>query len=395
MTTTNKSLNQPAYNDPNWDVPLNENFGYIDKSLGSSLSLSSTSGTVALTQDQCRNLIFNVTGLLLANTTYQIPSGVGGMYIVNNGTTGSYTLTISSAGGGTSVTVDQGKVKTVYSDGTNITTAASDLFSGGTITGNLAITGSLCFTSTAQPARETLDLRAKGIAGVTVIYGDADNSAMKFAGGASSTNGGTITLTGSTYANPSIITFSANGTEWSRFNSSGQFLIGSTSSAYPARSFCRWTPTTEQGLVIQSSNETYSASPVLFVNSLGSIVGSISQTTASVAFNTTSDYRLKENIKPLDFYDALKAVLNLNPVHFTWKANKQDAVGFIAHEFGEHILNGATGTFNAKDEEGNIIPQQIDKSKAVPYLVAAIKFMAEKIEKLETKVAELDVKGAK
>lgn len=123
MATTNKSLDQPAANSPNWDVPLNANFGVIDAALGSTTTKNVTGvGTtpVVLTASEYQSMSLNFTGTLTANVTYRVPAGVGGQWIVANNTTGSFTLTIGSAGGGASMTVSQGFARTVYSDGTNV-----------------------------------------------------------------------------------------------------------------------------------------------------------------------------------------------------------------------------------------------------------------------------------
>ncbi len=150
MTTTNKGLNEPAANSPNWNVPNNENFGFIDAALGGSTTKSATGvGTtpVVLTLVEYRNLSLTITGTLTANVTYQIPAGVGGQWIVANNTTGSYTLTISSGGGGASVVIPTGGRRTVYSDGTNIygaDNATAAIGSSGTIVYNngAGLTGS-------------------------------------------------------------------------------------------------------------------------------------------------------------------------------------------------------------------------------------------------------------
>jgi len=123
MATTNKGLEQPAVNSTSWDVPLNANFGYIDSALGATTSKSVTGVTatpVVLTAAEYRSLILNFTGTLTANVTYQIPSGVGGDWIVQNNTSGAFTLTIGNVAGGTSVSVPNGGKVLVYSDGTNI-----------------------------------------------------------------------------------------------------------------------------------------------------------------------------------------------------------------------------------------------------------------------------------
>lgn len=123
MTTTNKALNQPAYDAPNWDVPLNANFGYIDAALGTTTSISvagvpGTPQVLSTTQLQSASLSFS--GLLGNDVNYQIPSGVGGFWSIFNSTTGSFTLTISSGGAGTSQIIPQGQSRFIFSDGTNI-----------------------------------------------------------------------------------------------------------------------------------------------------------------------------------------------------------------------------------------------------------------------------------
>lgn len=154
MATTNKGLEQPALNSTNWNTPLNANFGYIDASLGGVTTINVTGiGTtpVVLTLTQYQSLILNFTGTLTANVTYQMPSGVGGQWIVINGTTGAFTLTIDNVAAGASVVVPTGSRRTVFSDGTNVYTADNTVTSVGAA-GNIAtsdgtgLTGSTNFT---------------------------------------------------------------------------------------------------------------------------------------------------------------------------------------------------------------------------------------------------------
>lgn len=123
MATTNKDLAQPIVNSTNWDVPLNSNTAVIDAALGGNTTKNVTGvGTtpVVLTVSEYQKLILTFTGTLSANVTYHIPSGVGGQWVVRNGTTGSFTLTIGNVAGGTSTVIPQGLQRLVYSDGTNI-----------------------------------------------------------------------------------------------------------------------------------------------------------------------------------------------------------------------------------------------------------------------------------
>lgn len=122
--TTNKHIEQPANGDDvnTWDVPVNADWAIIDKALGGSTSFNVTgaSGTTVLSITQYQPLAFLFSGVLSANLNYQIPSGVGGQWIVNNTTTGSFTVTITSGGGGVSTASPQGSIITIWSDGTNI-----------------------------------------------------------------------------------------------------------------------------------------------------------------------------------------------------------------------------------------------------------------------------------
>jgi hypothetical protein len=153
MPTANKDLNEPLVNSTNWDVPLNANTSILDAALGGTTSFNVTGiGTtpVVLTATQYQKLILNFTGTLSANVNYRIPSGVGGQWVVRNGSTGAFTLTISSGGLGTSFEVPQGSVRTVYSDGTNIRSANDTVgsvpsgsvaySSGGVLTGTTGLT---------------------------------------------------------------------------------------------------------------------------------------------------------------------------------------------------------------------------------------------------------------
>jgi len=131
--TTNKALFEPANNSASWDSPLNLNFGFLDIALGGMKSFNVTGVTatpVVLTSTpigpsyaavDCQYMAWKFTGTITANVNYQIPSGVAGQWTVWNATSSSsYTVTISCAGGGTSVSVAKDTTTIVYCDGTNV-----------------------------------------------------------------------------------------------------------------------------------------------------------------------------------------------------------------------------------------------------------------------------------
>lgn len=130
--TTNKSIEKPGNGDyvNTWSTPVNDDWDIIDASLGGTTTLNATgaSGTVNLTVGQYRPPTIIVSGVLTANVTYALPAGVGGQWVIYNITTGSFTVTFSNlTGGGTTVTVTQGKSTLVFCDGTNVRSGVSDI----------------------------------------------------------------------------------------------------------------------------------------------------------------------------------------------------------------------------------------------------------------------------
>lgn len=104
----------------------------------------------------------------------------------------------------------------------------------------------------------------------------------------------------------------------------------------------------------------------------------------SLNYATTSDYRLKENITPLQ--NGIERVMQLKPCEFTWKRNRTRSDGFIAHEVQEIIPNAVTGSKDAVTEDGDIDPQMIDSSKMIPVLTSALQEAIQRIKYLESVV---------
>jgi hypothetical protein len=155
--TTNKAyLIEPGNGDyvNTWDQPVNNNWSILDAALGDFTTVTLTSGTVTLgpngwgpsATNTYQNLGLKLTGSLSGNSTVVIPAGVGGFWIVENNTSGSFTVTLSTAVvGGINLEIPQGYKASVFSDGTNIhSTNSIGAFqsTGGTITGNVSIVNS-------------------------------------------------------------------------------------------------------------------------------------------------------------------------------------------------------------------------------------------------------------
>jgi hypothetical protein len=120
--TTNKALEKSGYNDyiNSWNVPTNSGWDITDACFGGTYSIALTNSNVTLTQTNCQNARIRMTGALSANIVIYFPAAVGGFFIVQNSTSGAYTITLASAGGGTYVTAGQSQSTFIFSDGTNI-----------------------------------------------------------------------------------------------------------------------------------------------------------------------------------------------------------------------------------------------------------------------------------
>ena len=118
-------------------------------------------------------------------------------------------------------------------------------------------------------------------------------------------------------------------------------------------------------------------------------VGSITITPSATAYNTSSDYRLKENkVAITDGIDRLK---QLSPYRFNFINTPDTTVdGFFAHEVSPVVPESIAGSKDAVDDDGNPVYQGIDQSKLVPLLTAALQEAVAKIEALEARVQTLE-----
>jgi hypothetical protein len=117
-------------------------------------------------------------------------------------------------------------------------------------------------------------------------------------------------------------------------------------------------------------------------------VGTISVNSSNTSYNTSSDYRLKENVVAIS--DGITRLKTLKPSRFNFKIDTDTTVdGFLAHEVTA-VPEAITGTKDEVDSDNKPVYQGIDQSKLVPLLTAALQEAVAKIEVLETKVAALE-----
>ena len=208
--------------------------------------------------------------------------------------------------------------------------------------------------------------------------------------------------------------FQTNNSERMRMTSAGTIGIGDTTPTAFVDIACD----TQQSHVLQLRNTNASTGGgkyIQFAKANGDFTGSVTQSSDlnTVAFNTTSDYRLKENIS-YDF-DATSRLKQLKPARFNWISDENNTTidGFIAHEVSgivpEAISGEKDGTEDIgtiKDEKGKVLRtnvleitkqdgetwtktgtknayQGIDQSKLVPLLVKTIQELEARITALE------------
>ena len=176
----------------------------------------------------------------------------------------------------------------------------------------------------------------------------------------------------------------------------------------------------EYGIEVKTNASTGVA--MYFLHSTTTAAGSISVASSATSFNTSSDYRLKENV--VDMTGAITRLKNLKPKRFNWISDGSNELidGFLAHEVDAVVPQAVHGEKDAtkdvgtiKDADGNVLrentvestkkdgetwektgteidAQGIDQSKLVPLLTAALQEAITKIETLETKVTALESK---
>lgn len=102
-----------------WGSVLNSNFSIIDNNFGGLLNKSvAGNSNITVSSDEAQNVSHNLTGALTGNIKYILPNK-GSFYIVNNATSGAFTLTVVSNVSGTGITIPQGTKAFVFVDSGN------------------------------------------------------------------------------------------------------------------------------------------------------------------------------------------------------------------------------------------------------------------------------------
>jgi hypothetical protein len=290
---------------------------------------------------------------------------------------------------------------TIILDGTaGIANNATDLSYTGTLTGSTGVinigsgqvykdaSGNMGI-GTASPSQK---LTVSATVGDTAAFVSTDTNMDIYLKATGTTLGNTrLRATGGDMA------FITGLNERARIDSSGNLLVGATSVFSSGKFNVAFDGSIATGVSLKTTTASLNSDFMVFHNSAGNAAGRITQNgTTTVAYTTSSDYRLKEAIAPMT--GALDKVAMLKPVTYKWKSDGSDSQGFIAHELQAVIPDCVVGEKDAvetyTDEDGNEatrpVYQGIDTSFLVATLTAAIQEQQATITALTTRITALE-----
>ena len=179
--------------------------------------------------------------------------------------------------------------------------------------------------------------------------------------------------------------------------SGGNVLIGTTAVPDASNGGAAFEPAADNRSILNLGCTTTSSRNVATFRNSNNLVGSINVSGTTTGFNTSSDYRLKENV--VTDWDATTRLKQLKPSQFNFKVDKDTTVdGFLAHEVSSIVPIAIAGekdevetyTDDNGKEQTRPVYQGIDQSKLVPLLVKTVQEALARIETLETKVKTLE-----
>ena len=136
------------------------------------------------------------------------------------------------------------------------------------------------------------------------------------------------------------------------------------------------------GIYTRSMNSGALVDPMVFTNSANTVVGSIQYNDTTTSYFTSSDARLKEDIRP---FDGGRAIIDrLRVRNFKWRDYDVHSIGLVAQE-AQDVYPDAVAATSGEPGDEDFRPHGIDYSKYVPLLIEALQHAHRRIDELERK----------
>ena len=387
------------YNGTNWIYKATSNATRYEQYAGIHRWFNAASGTAgnAITFTQAMTL--DASGNLLVGTTSAATSST--LNVVGAGYQPIYVNTTNSGGGG--ATFFKSGTQALYTG-----TAGSSWLSGSSTADGLIRSEANMLFAVGNSEKMRLDTSGNLGLGVTPTYRlDVAGSTIRLANSNAGNTQLVIVASGQTagvssfdiindgsYAyvynranNPLI--FGTNNTERARITDGGNVLFANTV-VNPASGFSDQkgfgfaystgkleVATTANDATLELGRNNANDGTIVSFRKQATAVGTISVTGSATAYNTSSDYRLKDNQQPLTgsgaFIDALK------PKTWTWKADGSAGVGFIAHEVQEVSPSSVVGE---KDGE-QMQAMEYGSAEFIANIIAELQSLRKRVAQLE------------
>jgi hypothetical protein len=329
-----------------------------------------------------------ISGATSGAITLAVPAEAGTRTLTLPATTGTVLTNDISAAGDTSAgdaaavgyTSAEGLILTGQGSTSDVTIkndADVTVLSVATGTGNVGI-------GTTAPTRALTVSTTASTDNNLLLKSGAANAYLTFADTNTSDQTGLSVRIGS--SGDSMVFNTGGTTERMRIASAGQVLINQTSIIGSDNAPLQVTGGSVTAVAVKGGTNGWF---MAFYNTSNTLIGSIQGSTGSTtSFNTSSDYRLKENV---DYtWDATTRLKQLKPARFNFIADADKTVdGFLAHEVSSVVPEAVTGKKDAVDDDGKPIHQGIDHSKLVPLLTASLQEALKRIDSLEEQVNAL------
>jgi hypothetical protein len=413
--TGNKGYTQPTPNGDNgiWGTELNSNLAILDNNLGGVASIDLSSGSVTASSAEAQNLVHYLSGALPSNVVYTLPA-VGSLYVIYNGTSGAYSVTISCAGGGTTQVITQGKTMAVITDGTNAvsatnayaatggagsfttlaasgaTTLSSTLAVTGaaTLSSTLGVTGAVTLSSTLAVSGNVTMSGSATLGGSAVVKADSGTYAISISGNAATASSASAVTWNNVSSKPAAITSYAVNMDQNVAQASTPTFGGLTVGGVGLTVTGNTTLTGISGYYLDSAGTgAFGPGPINCAVNAGGLAMLADRYVAS------SDGRLKSERREITTDEAMRFLWQVPPMLYLKDGNGYQAweAGFIAQDM---VAAGLPQTLitsidpDMPEERYGITGPvgrryEMQMGATVAYLAAAVRHLAAEIERLK------------